>query len=50
MSDENANPYNTLLNAAIALNEMFITLQQAGFTEAQALYIVAQTFRPKDST
>ena len=37
-----------LINAAIALHEMFITLQAAGFTEAQALYIVAQTFRPKE--
>lgn len=37
-----------LMDAAIALHELFLTLQVAGFTEAQALFIVAQTFRPKD--
>ena len=47
--DEN-NGALPLLEAAIHLHEMFLTLQTAGFTEAQAIFIVAQVFRPKDST
>lgn len=45
---ENFNP--PLLDAAIALHEMYLTLIMAGFSETQALYIVAQTFRPKDGS
>lgn len=34
-----------LLDAAITMHEMFTTLIEAGFTEQQALYMVAQMLR-----
>lgn len=48
MTNPDGTPVYPILDAAIALHEMFLTLQVAGFTEAQALFIVAQVFRPKD--
>lgn len=37
----------TLDQSSVMLHEMFLSLQQAGFTEAQALHLVAQMLRPK---
>lgn len=34
---------STMDEAAIALHELFLSLQRAGFTEQQALYLVRQT-------
>ena len=34
-----------LFQAAVAMHEMFQTFLQAGFTEQQALYLVAQGLR-----
>ena len=40
-------PNSALLDAAIAMHEMYLTLVQAGFTEHQALYVVAVFLKPE---
>lgn len=50
MSNENINlpeAISVLIEAAISMHEMFISLTTAGFTESQALYIVSQVLRPQ---
>lgn len=37
----------SMAESAHAVHEMFVSLQAAGFTEPQALYIVAQMVRPQ---
>lgn len=44
MSD-NEGFMSPALNAAIAMHEMFETMIQAGFSEKQALYIIAEMVR-----
>lgn len=50
MSDNNEegpnNPISALLEAAISMHEMYVSFVAAGFTETQALTLVAQTLRP----
>lgn len=43
---ENGNK-SPLLDACISMHELFATLVEAGFTENQALYVVAQCLRPQ---
>ena len=51
MNDESIGslPANisTLLEAAVNLHEVFVTLMAGGFNEPQALYIVSQVLRPQ---
>jgi len=42
-------PFTSLLEAAMSAHEMFLAFQAAGFTEQQALYLLAQTLRPEKS-
>lgn len=55
MSDNNPedkgpnNPISVLLEAAISMHELYVSFVTAGFTEAQALTLVAQTLRPQQS-
>lgn len=42
MGDDFISP---ILNAAIALHEMFTTFMEAGFTESQALALVADVLK-----
>lgn len=37
----------TLTDSAVALHELFLTLQQAGFSEAHALYLAGQVLSAK---
>jgi len=46
MTSDAPSDITPLLDAAIAMHELFLTLKQAGFTEGQALYIVAQGIKP----
>lgn len=43
--DETNGFMSPILNAAVALHEMFTTFMQAGFTENQALILVADVLR-----
>lgn len=43
------NPINVLLEAAISMHELYKSFVEAGFTEAQALTLVAQTLRPQQN-
>ena len=43
------NPISVLLEAAISLHELYTSFIAAGFTEAQALNLVAQTLRPQNN-
>lgn len=43
------NPISVLLEAAINMHELYISFIAAGFTEAQALTLVAQTLRPQQN-
>lgn len=56
MSENNGNspedkgpssPVSALLEAAISMHELYVSFVAAGFTEAQALTLVAQTLRPQ---
>jgi len=55
MSEENKseegpkNPISVLLEAAISMHELYVSFVAAGFTEAQALTLVAQTLRPQQN-
>ena len=40
------DPMAGLTEAAVSIHELFVSLVEAGFTEAQALSLVAQMFRP----
>lgn len=42
------SPIKALLEAAISMHEMYVNFVAAGFTEQQALYLVAQTLRPQN--
>lgn len=46
---ENESSLTLLLQAAVSMHEMFITLMESGFTEMQALYLVGQILRPNSS-
>lgn len=37
----------SIAESATAIHEIFLSLMNVGFTEAQALYLVAQMFRPQ---
>ena len=39
-SDSVGEPISELLASAIAVHEMYVTYQEAGFTSAEALYLV----------
>jgi hypothetical protein len=43
------NPISVLLEAAISMHELYSSFVAAGFTEAQALTLVAQTLRPQQN-
>lgn len=43
MNDGPADPVTTLLECAIAMHELFLAYQQAGFTEQQAFALVQTT-------
>ena len=43
---EPVEPFGTVLEAAIAMHELFLSYQAAGFSENQALYLCAQAVRP----
>lgn len=45
MSDENGDFVSPALSAALAMHEMYETLIEAGFTQKEALYIVAEMVR-----
>lgn len=49
MSDDNntPEPLSALMEAAVSMHEMFLSLLAGGFTEAQALYLVSQVLRPQ---
>lgn len=49
MSDNNKPDYPSgpLFEAAVSMHEMYISFVAAGFTETQALTLVAQTLRPQ---
>lgn len=53
MGDDNNkgpdNPIGPLLDAAISIHEMYTSFVAAGFSEQQALYLVAQTLRPQQN-
>lgn len=55
MSEDNqddkgpVNPINVLLEAAISMHELYVSFIAAGFTESQALTLVAQTLRPQQT-
>jgi len=40
-------PFTCLLEAAVAMHEMYVTYQAAGFTKDEALYLVGQAVRPE---
>lgn len=40
MGEEVTNPFSELATAATAMHEMFLSYVAAGFTEAQALWLV----------
>lgn len=42
------NPISALLEAAISMHEMYTNFVAAGFTETQALTLVAQSLRPQN--
>lgn len=44
------DPISELLHSALAMHEMFLTLVQGGFTEYQALVMIAQMIKPNPST
>lgn len=49
MSENNlgpGDPIRPLLDAAVSMHELFISFVEAGFTEQQALFLVAQSLRP----
>lgn len=51
MDDKNLPEQLTaLVEAAVSMHEMFLSLTAAGFTEAQALYLVGQVLRPQTQT
>jgi hypothetical protein len=37
----------SITESATAIHEIFLSLMNVGFTEPQALYLVAQMFRPQ---
>jgi len=39
-------PFTNLLEAAVAMHEMYVTYVEAGFEKDEALYLVAQILRP----
>ena len=41
MGDDTNNPFGEMAQAATAMHEMFLSYLAAGFTEGQALYLVA---------
>lgn len=41
------DPISLLMEAAIQLHELYLSFVGAGFTESQALTLVAQTLRPQ---
>lgn len=43
------NPIGALFDAAISMHEMYVNFVAAGFTEQQALYLVAQSLRPQSN-
>lgn len=51
MSEDSNLPdeMSALIEAAVSMHEMFITLITAGFTEAQALTLVGQLLRPQNN-
>lgn len=48
-NDDIQDPVTSVLASAIAMHELYLTLQQAGFTSWEALFIVAQALRPTQS-
>ena len=44
--EENQDFISPILDAAIALHELFLTLTAAGFNEYQALIIIGQYLKP----
>lgn len=48
-NDEPKNPISALLEAAISMHELYVSFVAAGFTESQALTLVAQTLRPQQN-
>lgn len=42
-----AEPMSVTAEAAAGLHELFLTYVAAGFTEAQALFLLAQIIRPQ---
>lgn len=48
-NNEPKNPISVLLEAAISMHELYSSFVAAGFTEAQALTLVAQTLRPQQT-
>lgn len=45
MDNEPKDPLSSLGAAAAVMHEAFVSLLQAGFTESQALYLVAQLIK-----
>lgn len=43
------DPISVLFEAAISMYELYSSFVSAGFTEAQALTLVAQTLRPQSN-
>ena len=43
----NEEPVSVLAEGAAAMHELFLTFVAAGFTEIQALVLVAHMFRPQ---
>lgn len=43
------SPISALLEAAISMHEMYVSFIAAGFTETQAMTLVAQTLRPQSN-
>ncbi|WP_198541185.1 hypothetical protein [Parafrankia soli] len=46
MGDHEDSQKLSISESAVAMHEIFLSLQAAGFTEQQALYLVGQMFRP----
>jgi hypothetical protein len=42
MNKDPNDPISSLLEASVSLHQMFVELQDGGFTESQALYLVGQ--------
>lgn len=43
------SPIGALLEAALTMHELYVSFILAGFTETQALTLVAQTLRPQQT-